>query len=177
MPEVRWRQHECPLCEQVNKTRSDRKLLSSILLCDKEGHLLSDCENLWECPATSVINRVVQWWAQCPFHGALENHFCRVREMRGETVRIEAERKLSSEVELRVFSVSKRSKRILYELRFRFFKQSNTVYVEVNGRDEVFALPVVDFLTYAPKRWIKEVLRAFTSQPEPEEVSVAEEER
>jgi hypothetical protein len=97
--------------------------------------------------------------------------------MRGETVRIEAERKLSSEVELRVFSVSKRSKRILYELRFRFFKQSNTVYVEVNGRDEVFALPVVDFLTYAPKRWIKEVLRAFTSQPEPEEVSVAEEER
>jgi hypothetical protein len=177
--QVRWRQFECPACESVRQTQSDRKILASIMLCDKEGHLLSDCENLWECPATSAINQAVQWWSQCPFHGALEAHFLRVREMRGETVRIEAERKLGGWVELYVYSIAKRSGRILYSLQFTFYRNDPTVYVKVNERDEVVALPVVDFLSYAPRKWVKEVLNAFTlpQQSEAEKISAAEEVR
>jgi len=179
--QVRWRQFECPACEAVRKSQSERKVLASILLCDKEGHLVFDCENLWECPATSAINQVVQWWAQCPFHGALEAHFARTREMRGETIRIEAERKLGGWVELSVYSIAKRSGRILYSLHFTLYRNNPTVYVKVGTKDLVFALPVVDFLTYAPKRWVEEVLKAFTlppkPEPEPEKVSAAEEMR
>ncbi len=167
--QVRWREFECPQCERVAKTCSERKVLASIILCDKEGHLVYDCENLWECPATSVINKIEQWWVQCPFHGALETHFRRVREMRGETVRIEAEKKLGGWVELSVWSFSKRSGRILYSLHFTIYKHDQKVYVRVNDRDELFILPIQDFITYAPAKWIKEVLRAFTlPQPEPQ---------
>jgi hypothetical protein len=177
MPTIRWRQFECPLCERVAETRSERKVLASILLCDKDRHLVSDCENLWECPATSAINQIVQHWAQCPFHGALENHFARVREMRGETVHIEAERQLENCVRLSVWSISKRSRRILYSLSFTIYKHDQNVYVRVNDRDELFILPILDFITYAPAKWVKEVLRAFTSpqpQLEPAETSAAE---
>jgi hypothetical protein len=165
MAEVRWRQFECPLCEAVRRTQTDRKILASILFCDKENHLLSDCETGWECPATSVINEVVQWWAQCPFHGALEAHFMRVREMRGETVHIEAEKKLGGWVELHVWSISKRSQRILYALDFTIYKHDPKVYVRVNDRDEMFVLPTRDFLTFAPRKWVQAVLDAFASQP------------
>jgi hypothetical protein len=165
--QVRWRQFECPQCERVSATRSERKVLASILLCDKNGHLTPDCENLWECPATSAINQIVQHWAQCPFHGALENHFARVREMRGETVRIEAERHLENCVKLSVWSISKRSRRILYNLSFTIYKNDQNVYVRVNDRDELFILPIRDFITYAPAKWIREVSRAFTL-PQPE---------
>jgi hypothetical protein len=174
MAEIRWRQFECPECERVAKTRSERKILTSILLCDKDSHLVSDCENLWQCPAASTINQVIQWWSVCPFHGTLENHFRRVREMRGETVRIEAERKLGGWVELSVWSFSKRSGRILYSLHFTIYKHDQNVYVRVNDRDELFILPVRDFITYAPVKWIKEVLRAFTlPQPEPQPQSAS----
>jgi hypothetical protein len=99
--------------------------------------------------------------------------------MRGETVKIEAERKLGGWVELYVYSIAKRSGRILYSLQFTFYRNDPTVYVKVNERKEMFALPVVDFLTYAPKRWVKEVLKAFTlpQQSEAEKVSDAEEVR
>jgi len=167
--QVRWRQFECPQCERVATTRSERKVLASILLCDKESHLVSDCENLWQCPAASAINDVVQWWAQCPFHGALEAHFRRVREMRGETVHIEAERQLENCVKLSVWSISKRSRRILYTLSFTIYKNDQNVYVRVNDRDELFILPIRDFITYAPAKWVGQVLRAFTlPQPEPQ---------
>jgi hypothetical protein len=91
--------------------------------------------------------------------------------MKGETIKIEAEKKLGGWVELSVWSYSKRSGRELYYLHFTIYKGDKTVYVRVNERDEVFLLPIVDFLTYAPKRWIEEVLKAFTLQPEPEKVS------
>jgi hypothetical protein len=163
--QVRWRQFECPACELVSRTQSDRKILASIVLCDKEGHLVSDCENLWECPATSAINQIVQHWAQCPFHGTLENHFARVREMRGETVHIEAERQLENCVRLSVWSISKRSRRILYSLSFTIYKHDPKVYVRVNDRDKLFVLPTRDFLRFAPRRWVQAVLDAFASQP------------
>mgnify|MGYP000642050070 CR=1 FL=1 len=165
MPQVRWRQHECPACEAVQRTQTDRKILASVLFCDQQSHLLSDCAGKWECPATPVIKEVVQRWSMCPFHAALGDHFERVREMRGETIRIEAEKKLGGWVELAVWSFSKRSGRILYSLNFTIYKgkDDDKVYVRVNDRDEVFYLPVRDFLTYAPAKWIEEVLRAFTT--------------
>jgi len=165
MTEIRWRQFECPACEAVQCTQSERKVLASILFCDKESHLLSDCEERWECPATSVINEVEQWWAQCPFHETLENHFRRVREMRGETIRVEAEKKLGGWVELSVWSFSKRSGRILYSLHFTIYKHDPKVYVCVNDRDKLFVLPTRDFLKFAPRKWVQAVLDAFTSQP------------
>jgi hypothetical protein len=174
MAEVRWRQFECPACEVVQRTQSERKVLASILFCDKpDHHLLSDCEERWECPVTSVINEVTQWWAQCPFHGALEAHFRRVREMRGETVRIEAEKKLGGWVELHVWSFSKRSGRILYSLHFTIYKYDPQVYVRVNDRDHLFALPTRDFLKFAPRKWVQAVLDAFASQSQPAETEVA----
>jgi hypothetical protein len=101
--------------------------------------------------------------------------------MRGETVHIEAERHLENCVKLSVWSISKRSRRILYNLSFTIYKHDQNVYVRVNERDEVFTLPVTDFLTYAPRKWIEEVLHAFTSpqpqpqpQPEPAGTSAAE---
>jgi hypothetical protein len=99
--------------------------------------------------------------------------------MRGETVKIEAERKLGGWVELYVYSIAKRSGRILYSLQFTFYRNDPTVYVKVNERDEVVALPVVDFLSYAPRKWVKEVLNAFTlpQQSEAEKISAAEEVR
>ena len=165
MAEIRWRHFECPACEAVRRTQTDRKILASVLFCDKAEHLLSDCEERWECPATSVINEVVQWWAQCPFHGALEAHFMRVREMRGETVYIEAEKKLGGWVELHVWSVSKRSRRILYSLDFTIYKHDPNIYVRVNDRDKLFVLPTRDFLKFAPRRWVQAVLDAFANQP------------
>jgi hypothetical protein len=98
--------------------------------------------------------------------------------MRGETVRIEAERQVGDCVELSVWSISKRSHRILYSLSFTIYKNDQNVYVRVNDRDELFTLPVRDFLTYAPARWIEEVFRAFTApqpepSPEPENVNAA----
>jgi hypothetical protein len=178
MPQVRWRRHECLQCEVFSKTRTDRKVLASIIFCDKPQHLLSDCEAGWECPATPAIREVVQRWSMCPFHGALESHFERVREMRGETIRIEAEKKLGGWVELHVWSFSKRSGRILYSLSFTIYKgkDDDKVHVRVNDRDEVFYLPVRDFLTYAPAKWIEEVLRAFTdtqTEPLPESANVS----
>jgi hypothetical protein len=174
MAEVRWRQFECPACEAVQRTQTDRKILASVLFCDKTDHLLSDCEERWECPATSVINEVEQGGAQCPFHGALESHFRRVREMRGETVHIEAEKKLGGWVELHVWSVSKRSRRILYTLDFTIYKHDPKVYVRVNDRDKLFVLPARDFLKFAPRRWVQAVLDAFASQPAETEAAVAQ---
>ncbi len=165
MTEVRWRQFECPACEAVQRTQTDRKILASVLFCDKPNHLLSECSEKWECPATSVINEVEQWWVQCPFHGALEAHFQRVREMRGETVHIEAEKKLGGWVELHVWSVSKRSRRILYSMDFTIYKHDQKVYVRVNDRDNLFVLPTCDFLKFAPRKWVQAVLDAFASQP------------
>jgi hypothetical protein len=99
--------------------------------------------------------------------------------MRGETVKIGAERKLGDWVELSVYSIAKRSGRILYSLHFTIYKHDPKVYVRVNERDEIFTLPVKDFLTYAPKRWVEVVLKAFTSPPkaEAEKVCAAEEVR
>jgi hypothetical protein len=166
MAEVRWRQFECPACEAVQHTQSERKILARILFCDNPNHRFSsECAEKWECPAASVINEVAQWWAQCPFHGALEAHFLRVREMRGETVHIEAEKKLGGWVELHVWSVSKRSRRILYSLDFTIYKHDPKIYVRVNDRDKLFALPTRDFLRFAPRRWVQAVLDAFASQP------------
>jgi hypothetical protein len=100
--------------------------------------------------------------------------------MRGRRIVIETRRvEPWNDIELNVWSFSGRTGRVLYQLRFLLSKHRDTVWVYVNNRDELFILPLRDFLNYAPKRWVEEVLKAFTSLPKPEaeKVSAAEEVR